>query len=102
MFFCFVTETRTMAKKPTTSKATPAAKKRITTSDADKLKIIGARIRERRIALGFSSGLKFAFEHGLEPATYARHETGKNMTVVTLIKIAKALNTTAAELLEGI
>ncbi|MCU0433151.1 MAG: helix-turn-helix domain-containing protein [Bacteroidia bacterium] len=91
-----------MAKKPTKAKATPAASKRITTSDADKLKIIGARIRERRLALGFSSGLKFAFEHGLEPATYARHETGKNMTVVTLIKIAKALNTTASELLAGI
>lgn len=102
MFLCFVAQTSTMAKKPTKAKAAPAASKRISSSDTAKLKIIGARIRERRLALGFSSGLKFAFEHGLEPATYARHETGKNMTVVTLIKIAKALNTTASELLEGI
>lgn len=91
-----------MAKKSTTVKTTSPAATRLTASDVAALKIIGARIRERRIALGFSSGLKFAFEHGLEPATYARHETGKNMTVVTLIKIAKALNTTAAELLDGI
>jgi transcriptional regulator with XRE-family HTH domain len=91
-----------MAKKSTTRKTPSPATTRLTASDAAALKIIGARMRERRLALGFSSGLKFAFEHGLEPATYARHETGKNLTVVSLIKIAKALNTTAAELLEGI
>lgn len=53
----------------------------------DKLKLIAEKIKDLRKAKGFTSHETFAFEHDLNRVQYWRVETGKNITVKTLLKI---------------
>jgi XRE family aerobic/anaerobic benzoate catabolism transcriptional regulator len=65
------------------------------------LRHLGARVRERRAALGWSRG-ELAARCGVSQRFLADVETGRgNVSVVNLAAIARALATTAADLLEG-
>jgi transcriptional regulator with XRE-family HTH domain len=53
------------------------------------LKELGARIRELRIAAGYSSAEKFAYANNLSRVSYTKCETGSNMTYISLRKLLK-------------
>jgi DNA-binding XRE family transcriptional regulator len=53
------------------------------------LKELGARIRELRIAAGYSSAEKFAYANDLSRVSYTKCETGSNMTYMSLRKLLK-------------
>lgn len=61
---------------------------------------IGVKIRKQRIALGYRSAEKFAFDHGINRSVYERWEQGKDMLVSNLILVAKALKVEPSELLK--
>lgn len=48
---------------------------------------IGKRIKELRIAKGYTSAEIFAYEHELNRVSYWRMEKGCNMTLVSLMRI---------------
>jgi len=61
------------------------------------LKELGARIRELRVAAGFSSAEKFAYANDLSRVSYTKCETGSNMTYMSLRKILKVHKITVQE-----
>lgn len=68
------------------------------------LETIPEKIRFRRLELGFSQ-MDLAVQSGLSLGTIAKIEQGKKdttMTVETLVRIARALQVTASDLLLGI
>lgn len=66
------------------------------------LKSVGSSIRERRIALGLSQE-EFGRRAGFLKQYANRVEDGQqNLNLKSLAKIARALSTTMAELLDGI
>jgi DNA-binding XRE family transcriptional regulator len=56
------------------------------------LQKIGERLRELRIAAGFTAYDKFAFTYEFDSQTILRAEQGKNMTMKTFIKILNVHN----------
>lgn len=48
---------------------------------------IGEKIKDLRIKKGYSSYEQFAFEHELPRSGYGDHEKGKNMTLISLLRI---------------
>jgi transcriptional regulator with XRE-family HTH domain len=62
---------------------------------------VGAVMRARRTELGFSQDT-FADEIGMHRAYYSSLERGeRNLTLQTLMRVAKGLKTKASELLKG-
>jgi transcriptional regulator with XRE-family HTH domain len=55
--------------------------------DEETLKKIGEKLRKLRIQAGHKAYDKFAYTFGLDTQTVLRAETGKNITLSTLIKI---------------
>lgn len=66
--------------------------------DADKeLKQIGARIKELRKQLGYTSYETFANEHDIHRVQWGRYEQGLDLYTSTLIKITKVLGVSLKE-----
>lgn len=61
------------------------------------LQKIGERIKEIRIAKGYSSYEYFAYENQIPRSQYWRHEKGKDMKLTSLIKILKGFDMTFEE-----
>lgn len=72
-------------------------------SDKTPAQIIGQRIREIRLAKGYTSYKTFALEHDIEPRQYFRYEAGEaNFKIETLIRLAKCFEMSVQELLDGL
>lgn len=61
------------------------------------LKLIGARIRELRKKMGYSSYEAFANEHDVHRVQWGRYEQGLDMYTSTLIKICKLLKVSLSD-----
>jgi transcriptional regulator with XRE-family HTH domain len=51
------------------------------------LRLMGKRIRELRIAKGYTSQESFAYDANIPRAQYGRYEAGSNITILSLSKI---------------
>jgi transcriptional regulator with XRE-family HTH domain len=56
------------------------------------LENLGNRLKELRIAKGFTNYEQFAFEHDLPRAQYGRYERGQDMRFSSLLKVLKAFD----------
>ncbi len=57
-------------------------------ADADpRLKQIAQKLKQLRIAKGYSSYEAFAFDHDLPRVGYGRHEQGSNLTLKSLLRL---------------
>lgn len=63
-------------------------------SKEEVLKKLGKRIKELRIAKGYSSYEYFAYEHNISRAQYGRYEKGEDLRFSSLAKIINALGIT--------
>ena len=64
-------------------------------------KKIGSRIKQLRLKAGYTSAEKFAYEHEISRAQYARYERGVDMQISSLLKITTAHNITLLEFFKG-
>ncbi len=70
--------------------------------DTEVGKIVGERVRALRIQKG-ASLRQFAAENGFNPNVISRVERGEhNITLVTLFRLCRALESTPAELLRDL
>lgn len=69
-------------------------------TNTDYLAKVGKTIHHLRVKAGFKSSETFANYHGINRTSCYRMEQGKNITLVSLIKIAECHNLTPAELLD--
>ena len=76
--------------------------KELGTEYDDKLKLIAEKFKELRKAKGFTSHETFAFEHDLNRVQYWRVETGKNITLKTLLKILEIHDLSLEEFFKGL
>ena len=53
------------------------------------LKKLGARIKQLRVNAGYTNYETFSYEAGISRGQYGIYEQGKNITVVSLLKIIK-------------
>ena len=58
---------------------------------------IGERLRELRIAAGYSSYETFAFMHDISRSNYSRYENGHNMQLDTFIYLLTCLDISFAD-----
>lgn len=58
---------------------------------------LGNRIKQLRIAKGYSNAEKFAYEHGITRSQYAQYEKGKNLRFSSLLKLTQAFGLTLEE-----
>ena len=63
-------------------------------SKEEVLKKLGKRIKELRIAKGYSSYEYFAYEHNISRAQYGRYEKGEDLRFSSLAKVINALGIT--------
>lgn len=63
-------------------------------SKEEVLKKLGKRIKELRIAKGYSSYEYFAYEHNISRAQYGRYEKGEDLRFSSLSKVITALGIT--------
>lgn len=63
-------------------------------SKEELLKKLGKRIKELRIAKGYSSYEYFAYEHNISRAQYGRYEKGEDLRFSSLSKVITALGIT--------
>lgn len=58
---------------------------------------LGNRIKELRIAKGYSSYEYFAYEHNISRAQFGRYEKGQDLRFSSLVKIINAFGMTWSE-----
>jgi hypothetical protein len=63
----------------------------------DQLKKLGERIKQLRIAKGFTSYEYFAYEHNISRAQFGRYEQGQDLRFSSLIRIINAFGMTLDE-----
>lgn len=63
----------------------------------DQLANLGNRLKEIRIARGYTNYEQFAFDNELPRAQYGRYEKGQDLRFSSLVKVLKALNITLEE-----
>lgn len=68
----------------------------------EELRKIGERLRELRIAAGFTAYDKFAFTYDFDSQTILRAEQGKNITIKTLIKILNVHGISLEDFFKGL
>ncbi|RLJ31165.1 helix-turn-helix transcriptional regulator [Chryseobacterium indologenes] len=61
------------------------------------LQKLGKRIKQIRIAKGYSSYEYFAYEHNISRAQYGRYEKGEDLRFSTLAKVIHAFGMTMDE-----
>lgn len=59
----------------------------------------GTIVRRKRIELGFKSAEAFAFEHGINRSTYQRIESGKDVLLSTVFRLADIFKCEPIELI---
>lgn len=60
----------------------------------EELQKLGARIKDLRLASGFTSYELFAYEHGISRAQFGRYEKGQDLRFSSLVKIVNAFGIT--------
>lgn len=68
----------------------------------DELKKVGKKLKDLRVKKGYKSYEAFAWDFELNRQTVSRAETGKNISLQTLIKILKIHKITLEEFFKGI
>ena len=63
----------------------------------DQLKKLGERIKQLRIAKGYTSYEYFAYEHNISRAQFGRYEQGQDLRFSSLVKICNAFGMTLDE-----
>jgi hypothetical protein len=63
----------------------------------DQLQKLGARIKQLRVAAGYDSYEKFAYEHDISRAQFGRYEKGQDLRISSLIKVVNAFGITLEE-----
>jgi transcriptional regulator with XRE-family HTH domain len=63
---------------------------------------VANQLKQLRKKAGYSAAEKFAYEHEISRAQYARYEKGTDMRISTLLKIAAAHNMTLHEFFRGV
>lgn len=58
---------------------------------------IAAKLRQLRIAAGYSSYEAFAFDHELPRVSYGKHEKGSNITMKSLLRLLDIHKVTLAQ-----
>jgi len=58
---------------------------------------LGARIKELRIAKGYTNYENFAFDHDIPRSQFGRYEKGEDLRFTSLIKIFQAFNISPEE-----
>ncbi len=58
---------------------------------------LGNRLRELRIAKGFTNYEQFAYENNIPRAQYGRYERGEDLRFSSLVKVLKALDISLEE-----
>jgi len=61
------------------------------------LQQLGARIKQLRIAKGYTNYENFAFEHKLPRTQYGRYEQGQDLRFSSLVKLVEAFGITLEE-----
>ncbi len=62
-----------------------------------KIDQLGKRIREIRIAKGYSNYENFAYEHNIPRPQYGRYERGEDLKFSSLLKVLKGFDMTLQE-----
>ncbi|MES2591173.1 MAG: helix-turn-helix transcriptional regulator [Bacteroidota bacterium] len=76
------------------NKAENQLQKKIPDVDLQKL---GNRIRQLRIAKGYSSYEYFAYENNISRAQFGRYENGEDLRYTSLVRVVKAFDITMEE-----
>lgn len=63
----------------------------------DQLEKLGDRIKQLRIAKGYTSYEYFAYEHNISRAQFGRYEQGQDLRFSSLVKICNAFGMTLDE-----
>lgn len=61
------------------------------------LQKLGERLKQLRIAKGYTNKDFFAYDHRIHPAQYSRYERGQDLQYSTLIKLINAFGISVAE-----
>lgn len=61
------------------------------------LKKLGARIKDLRLAKGYTNYENFAFENNIPRAQFGRYERGEDLRYSSFLKVIKALGVTQKE-----
>lgn len=64
---------------------------------ANELILLGNRIKELRIAKGYTNYELFAFDHNISRAQYGRYEKGEDLRFTSLVKVLNALGVSPEE-----
>jgi hypothetical protein len=75
--------------------------KSVTLTDP-RLKQIAHKLKQLRVAKGYSSYEAFAFDHDLPRVGYGRHEQGSNLTLKSLLRLLDIHQLSLAEFFVGI
>ncbi len=84
-----------LMKKANKSQAKKLVKTELETED--QLKKLGERIKQLRIAKGYTSYEYFAYDHNISRAQFGRYENGQDLRFSSLIKIINAFEMTLPE-----
>lgn len=74
--------------------------KDFTNEEKELIERLGKRIKELRLAKGYTNYEHFANEHAISRTQYGRYETGDNLKLLTLFKILKGLDISLKEFFE--
>jgi len=66
-------------------------------NEEETLQKLGARIKQLRIAKGYTSQEIFAYEHNLNRVQYSRYERGEDLRFSTLMKVIQTLDVSIDE-----
>lgn len=58
---------------------------------------LGDRIKNLRVAAGYSNYEKFSYEHDISRSQFGRYENGQDMKFSSLLKVLKALDISLPE-----
>ena len=73
-----------------------SVKAKILNKEADLIKL-GKRIKQLRIAKGYTSYEYFAYEHNISRAQFGRYEKGEDLRYSSLLKVIRAFDITIEE-----
>lgn len=62
-----------------------------------RLKLIAQKLKQLRVAKGYTSYEAFAFDHELPRVGYGRHEQGSNLTMNSLLRLLDIHQVSLAE-----
>lgn len=68
----------------------------------ERLKKVGAKLKELRKERGYASYEKFSYDYDLNRISYGKHEKGENMNLASLIEILDIYEITLSEFFKDI